>query len=143
MVALVAAWLFEKPVPWYNPRNGNAMTLSPIKGSRLAAEPVFVLTSSRTNSAAEHFSYNLKMLHRAVIVGERTAGNVHAGAFHPVDEHFGVGIPEHRIVNPYGVSDWEGQGVYPDVPVEAATALQTAEALAQMAIAKSGSTAKR
>jgi C-terminal processing protease CtpA/Prc len=114
------------------------MTLSPMKGSRLADEPVFVLTSSRTNSAAEHFSYNLKMLHRAVIVGERTAGNVHAGVFHPIDEHFGMGIPEQRIVNPYGVSDWEGQGVYPDVPADAADALQTAEALAEKAIAKSG-----
>lgn len=143
MVALVASSLIDRSVPWYNPRNGNAMTLSPMKGSRLAEEPVFVLTSSRTNSAAEQFSYNLKMLHRAVIVGEKTAGNVHVGAFHPVDEHFGVGIPEQRIVNPYGVSDWEGQGVYPDVRVEASGALQTAETLAQKAIAERSAAAKQ
>ena len=143
MVALVASWLFDRPVPWYNPRNGNALTLAPMNGSRLAGEPVFVLTSSRTNSAAEHFSYNLKMLHRAVIVGEKTAGNVHAGAFHPINEHFGVGIPEKRIVNPYSVSDWEGQGVYPDVTVGAEEALQAAEALARKAMAERGATARQ
>jgi C-terminal processing protease CtpA/Prc len=90
-----------------------------------------VLTSGSTWSAAEQFSYNLKMLKRATLVGETTRGGAHAGVFHRIDDHFGMGIPETRIVNPFGKADWEGTGVEPDVKVKAADALQTALQLAQ------------
>jgi len=45
-----------------------------VPGKRIAAAPAFVLTSSRTFSGAEEFSYNLKNLKRATIVGETTGG---------------------------------------------------------------------
>lgn len=133
MVALLAAPLFDHTVPWYNPRDtsgANSLTPSPITGGSLAKKPVYILTSSRTYSGAEHFTYNLKMLKRAVIVGETTGGGAHAGTFHRIDDHFGMGIPETRITNPYGTPDWEGAGVAPDVKVKAADALATAEKLA-------------
>jgi len=46
-------------------------------------------------------------------------------------DHFGMGIPETKPINPYGKADWEGTGVEPDVKVSAADALETAEKLAQ------------
>lgn len=131
MVAEMAAPLFARPVPWYNPRaTPSAGTLTPELGSRLANKPVYILTSSRTFSGAEHFTYDLKMLKRATVVGETTGGAAHSGAFHRIDDHFGMGIPESRVTNPYGGPDWAVTGVEPDVKVKAADALAAAEKLA-------------
>jgi hypothetical protein len=132
MTELVAAYFFDRPVDWFNPRGDTAeRTPSPVAGSKLADEPVYVLTSQRTISGAEQFCYDLKMLKRATLVGETTAGAAHAGVFHRIDEHFGVAVPEVRPSNPYGQADWEGAGVAPDVPVAAEAALKTALALAE------------
>jgi hypothetical protein len=51
-----------------------------VPGTRMTDVPVFVLTSGRTFSAAEEFTYNLKNLKRATLVGETTGGGAH-----PVD----------------------------------------------------------
>lgn len=132
MVAEIASTLFDRQVSWYNPRHSpSAVWLSPKRGSSLAHKPVYILTSSRTFSGAEHFTYNLKMLKRAVVVGETTGGAAHAGVFHRLDDHFGMGIPETPITNPYGGPDWSGTGVEPDVKVDTADALAAAEKLAR------------
>ena len=58
MVALMAAYLFDHPEYWYNPRENTTQqswTLSPVPGNRLADKPVYVLTSARTFSGAEQF----------------------------------------------------------------------------------------
>ncbi|HEY1502043.1 MAG TPA: S41 family peptidase [Acidobacteriaceae bacterium] len=131
MVADVAAPLFGHPVPWYNPRSASPATLPSVPGSSLANKPVYILTSSITLSGAEQFTYNLQMLHRATVVGATTGGSAHVGAFHRIDDHYGIGIPETRIINPYSDHDWETVGVTPDVHVSAAAALATAERLAE------------
>lgn len=134
MVSLVASYLFDHPVDWYNPRDDTrqpSRTQSPVPGSQLANKPVYVLTSGRTISGAEQFSYDLKMLKRATLIGETTAGHAHMGSFYRLDEHFGMGIPEAKPINPYGKADWDGIGVEPDVKVSSADALETAEKLAQ------------
>jgi Peptidase family S41/N-terminal domain of Peptidase_S41 in eukaryotic IRBP len=133
MVSLIAAYLFDHPEYMFNPRENvteQSWTRSPVPGSRLADKPVYILTSGSTWSGAEQFSYDLKMLKRATLVGETTRGGAHAGVFHRLDDHFGMGIMEVRPVNPYGKGDWEGTGVEPDVKVKAAEALETAEKLA-------------
>jgi len=131
MVAQMSAPLFDHSVPWFNPRaNPSSTMLSPAYRSKLANKPVYILTSTLTHSGAEHFTYNLKMLKRATIVGENTAGSAELGAFHRIDDHFGMGIPETPIANPYGKPDWELIGIAPDVRVPAADALATAEKLA-------------
>jgi C-terminal processing protease CtpA/Prc len=71
------------------------------------------------------------MLQRATVVGETTGGSAHIGVFHRIDDHYGIGIPETRVVNPYSDHDWESVGVEPDVKVKAADALVTAENLAE------------
>ena len=134
MVSLLASYLFDHPVYLYSPRGApttDSWTHSPIAGNKLADKPVYVLTSRTTWSGAEQFSYDLKMLKRATLVGETTRGGAHAGVFHRIDDHFGMGIPEQKPINPYGKSDWEGVGVAPDVKVNASDALVTATKLAQ------------
>jgi hypothetical protein len=134
MVSMIAAYLFDHPEYLYNPRESvtaRSWTRSPMAGSRLADKPVYVLTSSITMSAAEQFTYDLKMLKRATIVGEKTRGAAHAGVYHRLDDHFGMAIPEVRPVNPFGDRDWEGSGVFPDVQVPAAEALDRAVQLAR------------
>jgi len=123
MVRLIADYLFDRPVPWYNPRATSpeeSVTHSPVPGSRLANKPVCILTSARTFSGGEHFTYDLKTLKRATIVGETTSGASH-----------GTSPP------PEGTKPiWEGSGVEPDVKVKAADALQTAERLARRELRK-------
>ena len=134
MVEQIAAPLFDHPAPWYNPKDpsGSAGLIHPpAPGGRLANKPAYILTSSRTLSGAEQFAYNLKMLKRATLVGETTAGGAHVGVFHRLDDHFGITIPETPITNPYGTPDWEGTGVQPDVEVPAKDALAIAEELAR------------
>jgi C-terminal processing protease CtpA/Prc len=97
---------------------------------------VYVLTSGSTWSGAEQFSYNPKMLKRATLVGETTRGGAHAGVFHRIDDHFGIGIPEVKAINPFSKADWEGTGVEPDVKVKAADALETAERLVESRLPK-------
>src|SRR5205823_3953155 len=132
MVELIAGYLFDHPEYWYNPREAptpKSWTRSPVPGNRLADRPAFVLTSSATISGGEQFCYNLKMLKRAVLIGETTHGSAHAGVFHRIDDHFGLGIPEVKAINPYSATDWEGVGVDPTVTVNAANALTAAEKL--------------
>jgi hypothetical protein len=134
MVSLISAYLFDHPEYMYDPRESptqQSWTLSPVPGNRLADKPVYVLTSGSTISAAEQFCYDLKMLRRVTLVGETTRGSAHAGVFHRIDDHFGMGIPEAKAINPFSKADWEGTGVEPDVKVKAAEALETAEKLAK------------
>jgi hypothetical protein len=139
MVALMASYLFDHPEYFYNPRENTTQeswTHSPVPGNTLADKPVYVLTSSRTFSGAEQFCYDLKMLKRVTLVGETTGGGAHSGVWYRIDDHFGMGIPETKPINPYATPDWEGTGVEPDVKVKAANALATAEKLAQSKLPK-------
>lgn len=134
MVMLLASYLFDHPEYMYNPRENTTQqcwTRSPVPGNKLADKPVYILTSGVTSSAAEHFSFDLKMLRRATLVGETTSGAAHSGVFHRIDEHFGMGIPETKPINPFSKSDWAVVGVEPDVKVKAADALEIAVKLAE------------
>jgi hypothetical protein len=131
----IAGYLFDRPTFMYDPRPNSPVpsrTASPISGNKLVDKPVYVLTSSRTQSAAEYFVYNLKMLKRATVVGETTAGHQHSGAFHRLDDHFGMGVQE--VVppdNPYPVKGWEIIGIEPDVNVSRTDAFDTARKLVE------------
>jgi hypothetical protein len=131
----IAGYLFDRPTYMYDPRPHSpvpARTASPISGNKLVAKPVYVLTSSSTQSAAEYFVYNLKMLKRATVVGETTAGHQHSGAFHRINDHFGMGIQEAAPPdNPYPVKGWEVIGIEPDVTVPRREALDVARKLAE------------
>jgi hypothetical protein len=108
-----------------------------VPGTRLPGVPVFVLTSGRTFSAAEEFTYNLKNLKRATIVGETTGGGAHPVNLHRVKGYpVAVSLPFGRAVNPISGTNWEGTGVEPDVKVQASEALAVAHARALAAVAE-------
>jgi len=136
MIALISTYLFDESThlnDLYTRKDDSTAqywTLPFVPGSRLGGKPAFVLTSHTTFSGAEEFSYNLKNLKRATIVGETTGGGAHPVDGHRIDDHFRVNVPFARAVNPVSKTNWEGTGVTPDVPVKAADALETAEKLA-------------
>jgi C-terminal processing protease CtpA/Prc len=110
-----------------------------LNSNRLPSTPVFVLTSKRTFSGAEEFSYNLKALKRATIVGEVTGGGAHPTQGHRLDDHFQIDVPFARGVNPVTQTNWEGTGVEPDVKVDASQALEVAIKLATERIKENAS----
>jgi len=130
----IAGYLFDRPALFWDPRPGSPVppkTASPVKGSKLASTPVYLVTSSRTQSAAEYFVYNLKMLKRATIVGEQTAGHEHAGVFQRVTDHIGMGVQEVAPPeNPYAIKGWEAIGIEPDVKAPRLEAPDVAKKLA-------------
>ncbi|HLJ18459.1 MAG TPA: S41 family peptidase [Bryobacteraceae bacterium] len=136
MIALISTYLFEGPThlnDLYNRKEDATTqywTLPFVPGTRLAGKPAFVLTSKATFSGAEEFSYNLKNLKRATLVGETTGGGAHPVGGHRIDDHFTIGVPFARAVNPISKTNWEGAGVEPDVKVKASDALDVAEKLA-------------
>jgi hypothetical protein len=143
MVALVSSYLFgPEPVHlndlYFRPEDSTHQwwTLPLVPGQRYEGKPVYVLTSKRTFSAAEEFTYNLKSLKRATIVGETTGGGAHPGGMKPINDHFGIFVPSGRAINPITKTNWEGTGVAPDMPVPADLALKTAHLAALKAISK-------
>jgi hypothetical protein len=134
MVALISSYLFDAdPVHlndlYFRPNNSTRQwwTLPHVPGKRFGAtKNVYVLTSKRTFSAAEEFTYNLKNLKRATIVGETTGGGAHPGGPRRINEHFAVWVPSGRAINPISKTNWEGTGVTPDIDVPADQALKVA-----------------
>ena len=133
MVALLCSYLFG-PEPkhlndlYFRPSNSTHQwwTLPYLPGKRFEGKPVYVLTSNRTFSAAEEFTYNLKTQKRATIVGETTGGGANPGGMRAVSEHFMIFVPSGRAINPITKTNWEETGVKPDVPTTAELALKTA-----------------
>jgi C-terminal processing protease CtpA/Prc len=105
-------------------------TLPYVPGKRFVGKDVYLLTSNRTFSAAEDFSYGLKNLKRVTIVGEVTGGGAHPGGPRRINDHFFVAVPSGRSISMVTNTDWEGVGVEPDVKTPAARALATAHLMA-------------
>ena len=89
--------------------------------------PLYILTSGKTFSAAEDFSYGMQMAKRAVIVGEVTGGGAHPQMPFSIGQGFVASIPFARSYNPITKTDWEGTGVLPDIKVSADKALIRAQ----------------
>jgi ketosteroid isomerase-like protein len=141
MVAFVSSYLFDKRTHLNDlwERKSNKTTeywTKDVPGRKFADKPVFVLVSNRTFSGAEEFTYNLKNLKRATIIGETTGGGAHPTGGHPVDDHFMIGVPFARAINPISKTNWEGTGVEPDVKVSADEALDVARKMAAEKIKK-------
>jgi hypothetical protein len=136
MVAFISSYLFAEPTHlndlWTRKDSSTHQywTLPYVPGKRLDGARVYVLTSKRTFSGAEEFTYNLKNLKRATIIGETTGGGAHPVAGHRIDDRFSIGVPFATAINPISKTSWEGTGVEPDVKVAASDALATAEKLA-------------
>ncbi len=93
--------------------------------------PVYVLTSRGTFSAAEEFSYNLRNLERATIIGETTGGGAHPVDFvllhsDETDRYYQLVLPTARAISPITNTNWEGTGVKPHIECDASEALDQA-----------------
>lgn len=133
MVALISTYLFgDKPVHlnslYWRPgdRTDDFWTKPELAKVKFPNRDVYILTANRTFSAAEEFTYNLKNLKRAIIVGETTGGGAHPGGPSRLHEHFNVFIPSGRAINPISKTNWEGTGVEPDIKVPKEQALKVA-----------------
>lgn len=111
-------------------------TYTYLPGKRLDNIDLYLLTSRRTFSAAEEFTYNLKNMKRAKVIGETTGGGAHDNKFVILSDNFEMSLPFARAINPITKSNWEGVGVEPDVKVSADKALDTALAMASKKLAE-------
>ena len=134
MIQLITSYLYDgEPVHlnnfYWRPTDLHTQTwtLPHVPGKRSPDTPVYVLTSNRTFSAAEEFSYNLKNLKRATLIGETTGGGAHPGDTVNATERFQVWVPSGRAINPITKTNWEGTGVEPHIQVDQTDALNTAQ----------------
>jgi C-terminal processing protease CtpA/Prc len=97
---------------------------------------VYILTSNRTFSAAEGFTYMLQNLKRSTTIGETTGGGAHPVEGVRLHAHFMAAIPYGRSINQVTKTNWEGVGVTPDIKVDAEKALKTAHELALVDLLK-------
>lgn len=131
---LLASYLFDKRTQlndfYYREgdRTEQRWTADVVPGLRYGGtKPVYILTSKATFSAAEDFTYALKNLKRATVVGETTGGGANQGDDRRLLPNFSLFVPQGRVVSPVTKTNWEGVGVTPDVGVCASDALGTAQ----------------
>jgi len=108
-----------------------------VPGKPMFDTDLYILTNRTTFSAAEEFTYNMKNLKRATIVGETTGGGAHPGGTKIVNDSFLVWVPTGRAVNPITKTNWEGTGIAPDIAVESDKALDKARTVALEKMIKS------
>jgi hypothetical protein len=139
MVPLLCGYFFDEPThlndEWVRASDETHQSWTPeyVPGPSLSKVPLYILTSSRTFSAAEDFTYALKHLGRATVVGDRTRGGGH-----PIEIvrlvrpglAVAMAVPSSKSINPITGTSWEGVGVTPDIAVLESQALETAYAQA-------------
>jgi len=132
-VDLVASYLFDdKPVHLRDVivRDGTAgasWTNPSVKGKRFGGrKPIYVLINAHTSSGGESLAYDLQCLHRATLIGEKTAGAANITRPYKLDDWFVMMVPVARVINPLTKTNWEGVGVRPDVAISASAALDEA-----------------
>jgi hypothetical protein len=137
MIRLICGYLFAEDthlINWDIRAQGKTVqSYSPdyVPGRRLLEQPVYVLTSGNTFSAAEEFTFDLRNLERATVVGEVTGGGGHTVSSHYFDFggfRIGMRVPLGRAYNPENNEGWEGVGVKPHIEVPADQALDAAHA---------------
>jgi hypothetical protein len=137
MIAYVLSYLFDEPVhvnDIYTRTTDETRqwwTTPSVAGLKYGGKkPLYVLTSSRTFSGGEELAYDVKNLKRATLIGETTGGGAHPVRPFKVSQHFAIGVPYARAINPVTKTNWEGVGVTPDISVPADSALDKAYRLA-------------
>ncbi|WP_339918344.1 S41 family peptidase [Yeosuana marina] len=100
-------------------REGNTTeefwTLDNVGGLKMNDVPLFIMTSERTFSGAEEFSYNMQTQKRATLVGQTTGGGANPGRSMRINANLSVFIPTGKAINPVTKTNWEGVGVIPEV----------------------------
>ena len=90
-------------------------TFKNIDGKRKTNTPLYILTSKNTFSAAEAFSYTLKHLDKATLVGEVTKGGANRTKRININDNFSISTPYIKAIHPVTKTNWEGKGVQPTI----------------------------
>ncbi len=118
-------------------REGNNIqefwTLDKVGGLKIYDVPLFIITSEKTFSGAEEFSYNMQTQKRATLVGQTTGGGANPGRSMRINENLRVFIPTGKAINPITKTNWEGVGVIPDEETSVEDAYDKALNLAKVA----------
>lgn len=136
LIQLITTYFFENSehLNSFYIREGDQIeqfwTLTYVPGERLLETDLYILTSNYTFSGAEEFTYNLKNMKRAVIVGETSGGGAHPVTGYIINDNFLIQIPFGKAVNPITNTNWEGTGIEPDVKTSKDEAMETAYMLA-------------
>ncbi len=132
MMQLLASYFTdEKPVllsNFYERKTNNKtqlFTFKNIDGKRRNT-PLYMLTSKRTFSAAEAFTYTLKHLGKAVVVGEKTRGGANRTKRVNLNDDFTISVPYIEATHPVTKTNWEGKGVQPNISTSKKDAFITA-----------------
>lgn len=97
------------------------------------AQPVYVLTSAASFSAAEAVAYALQASGRGTVVGEVTGGGANPSILMDLGPWYSVVMPIGEARHPLTGTNWDGVGVTPDVAVPADRALEEALSRARAA----------
>lgn len=134
------AYFFDKPqqitsLMLRDPKTGvvtetQQYTDATVPGPLYLNKPIYLLTSNRTFSCAEQFTYDLHNLKRVTVVGETTGGGANPGDFLSLGNAFGIFMPNGRAYSPITKTNWEGTGIAPDVATSAGDALMRAYVMA-------------
>ena len=134
MGAFIATYFFDTPrvhlndIYWRDTNETNQFwTTIFVPGRRSAKQPLYILTSASTFSAAEDFSYAMQNLKRGLVVGETTGGGAHSSRGpQRLTPSFTAIIPAGRSFSPITNTNWEGTGVTPDIKTSADASLGVA-----------------
>ena len=118
-------------------------SLEQVTGRKMPQVPLFVLTSDKTFSAAEEFSYNMQSQKRATLIGQTTRGGANPGRIMQLNDQLEAIIPVGKAVNPITKTNWEGVGVVPDIQTSLEGTLEKAHELARVAATKYGADRKQ
>jgi hypothetical protein len=88
--------------------------------------PVYVLVNVHTFSGAEEFAYDMQSMRRATIIGQTTGGAAHPVSPVNISNGFTGYIPFARAINPVTKTNWEAQGVIPDIKTNSDSTLDIA-----------------
>lgn len=127
-VALLLSYFLDRPpmvvnrFHWRNLPTEEFRTTADPGGPKYGeSRPVAVLVSRSSYSAAEEFAYDMQVLRRGIIVGEKTPGAANHALPVKLVGGFTAFIPMARAENPITRTNWEGSGVLPDVIVSPPT----------------------
>jgi hypothetical protein len=118
-------------------------TLPQLPAGRMVGKPLYVLTSSRTASAAEEFTGHVAGFRLGELIGETTAGAGFRNEFFPIAGGFLLSVSVGRAVLASTGKDWEGTGIAPTTAVDVAKALDVAQLHAMRRLAQSGQPSDR
>jgi len=132
LVQFLQSYLFAEPTHMITQRHRSGRTKQTwthpyVPGPKFIDQPVYILTSRSSFSAAEDFSFTLQRQGRAIVVGEPTRGGAHPVEFHRfADLYLEIMIPEESSEDPATGENWEDSGVAPDIATPASEALRQA-----------------